>query len=232
MNLSEQTFFITGANRGLGLALAREALARGARKVYAAARDPSTVTLSGAVPVRLDVTREEDAAQLATHFPDVTVLINNAGVAELGGFLPEGSLAATRRMLEVNVFGPASVTQALAPVLAANGGGAVLNVLSVASWLHKPLLGAYSATKAAAWALTNSLRHELRAQATRVSGLHVAFIDTDLTKGLDVPKLDVNDVARRALDGLAAGDEEILIDDFTRQVKHGLNAQTPVYLAP
>lgn len=232
MNLSEQTFFITGANRGLGLALAREALARGARKVYAAARDPSTVTLSGAVPVRLDVTREEDAAQLATHFPDVTVLINNAGVAELGGFLPEGSLAATRRMLEVNVFGPASVTQALAPVLAANGGGAVLNVLSVASWLHKPLLGAYSATKAAAWALTNSLRHELRAQATRVSGLHVAFIDTDLTKGLDVPKLDVNDVARRALDGLAAGDEEILIDDFTRQVKQGLNAQTPVYLAP
>lgn len=232
MNLSEQTFFITGANRGLGLALAREALARGARKVYAAARDPSTVTLSGAVPVRLDVTREEDAAQLATHFPDVTVLINNAGVAELGGFLPEGSLAATRRMLEVNVFGPASVTQALAPVLAANGGGAVLNVLSVASWLHKPLLGAYSATKAAAWALTNSLRHELRAQATRVSGLHVAFIDTELTKGLDVPKLDVNDVARRALDGLAAGDEEILIDDFTRQVKQGLNAQTPVYLAP
>jgi len=232
MNLSEQTFFITGANRGLGLALAREALARGARKVYAAARDPSTVTLSGVVPVRLDVTREEDAAQLATHFPDVTVLINNAGVAELGGFLPEGSLAATRRMLEVNVFGPASVTQALAPVLAANGGGAVLNVLSVASWIHKPLLGAYSATKAAAWALTNSLRHELRAQATRVSGLHVAFIDTDLTKGLDVPKLDVHDVARRALDGLAAGDEEILIDDFTRQVKQGLNAQTPVYLAP
>ena len=232
MNFSEQTIFITGANRGLGLALAREALARGARKVYAAARDLSTVTLPGVVPVRLDVTREEDVAQLAAHFPDVTVLINNAGIAELGGFLPEGSLAATRRMLEVNVFGPARVTQALAPVLAANGGGAVLNVLSVASWVHKPLLGAYGATKAAAWALTNSLRHELRAQGTRVSGMHVAFIDTDLTKGLEVPKLDVNDVARRTYDGLAAGDEEILIDDFTRQVKQGLSAQTPVYLVP
>ena len=232
MNLTEHTFFITGANRGLGLALAREALARGARKVYAAARDPSTVTLPGVVPVRLDVTREEDVAQLATHFPDVTVLINNAGIAELGGFLPEGSLAATRRMFEVNVMGPARVTQALAPVLAANGGGAVLNVLSVASWVHKPLLGAYGATKAAAWALTNSLRHELRAQGTRVSGMHVAFIDTDLTKGLEVPKLDVNDVARRTFDGLVAGDEEILIDDFTRQVKQGLNAQAPVYLVP
>lgn len=232
MNFSEQTFFITGANRGLGLALAREALARGARKVYAAARDPSTVTLPGVVPVRLDVTREDQLAQLDGHFADVTVLINNAGVAELGGFLPEGSLAATRRMLEVNVFGPARVTQVLAPALAANGGGAVLNVLSVASWIHKPLLGAYGATKAAAWALTNSLRHELREQGTRVSGLHVAFIDTDLTKGLDVPKLDVKDVARRAFDSLAAGEEEILIDDFTRQVKQGLNAPTPVYLVP
>jgi NAD(P)-dependent dehydrogenase (short-subunit alcohol dehydrogenase family) len=232
MNFSEQTFFITGANRGLGLALAREALARGARKVYAAARDPSTVTLPGVVPVRLDVTREDQLAQLDGHFADVTVLINNAGVAELGGFLPEGSLTATRRMLEVNVFGPARVTQVLAPALAANGGGAVLNVLSVASWIHKPLLGAYGATKAAAWALTNSLRHELREQGTRVSGLHVAFIDTDLTKGLDVPKLDVKDVARRAFDSLAAGEEEILIDDFTRQVKQGLNAPTPVYLVP
>lgn len=232
MNLSEQTVFITGANRGLGLALAREAIARGARKVYAAARDPSTVTLPGVVPVRLDVTREADAAQLAAHFPDVTVLINNAGIAELGGFLPEGSLAATQRMFEVNVFGPARVTQAFAPVLAANGGGSVLNVLSVASWIHKPLLGAYGATKAAAWALTNSLRHELREQGTRVSGMHVAFIDTDLTKGLEVPKLDVNDVARRTFEGLAAGDEEILIDDFTRQVKQTLNAQTPVYIAP
>lgn len=232
MNFSEQILFITGANRGLGLALAREALARGARKVYAAARDPSAVSLPGVVPVRLDVTRDEDVAQLAAKYPDITVLINNAGIAELGGFLPEGSLAAAQRMFEVNVLGPARVTQKLAPVLAANGGGAVINVLSVASWIHKPLLGAYGATKAAAWALTNSLRHELRAQGTRVSGLHVAFIDTDLTKGLEVPKLDVKDVARRTFDGLAAGDEEILIDDFTRQVKQGLTAATPVYLVP
>lgn len=232
MNLTEQTVFITGANRGLGQALAREAVARGARKVYAAARDPASVTLPGVVPVRLDVTCEGDVAQLAAHFPDVTVLINNAGVAELGGFMPEDSLAATRRMLEVNVFGPARVTQALAPVLAANGGGAVLNVLSVASWIHKPLLGAYGSTKAAAWALTNSLRHELREQGTRVSGLHVAFIDTDLTKGLEVPKLNASDVARLTFDGLVAGDEEILIDDFTRQVKQGLTAQPPIYLVP
>lgn len=162
MNFSNATFLITGANRGLGLALAREALARGARKVYAAARDPASITLPGVVPVRVDVADAKEVARLAEHVPDVTVLINNAGVAELGGFLPEGSEAATRRQLEVNLFGPLRVTQALAPLLAANGGGAVLNVLSVASWIHKPLLGSYGATKAAAWALTNSLRHELR----------------------------------------------------------------------
>lgn len=231
MNLSTATFFITGANRGLGLALAREALAQGARKVYVAARNPAAVTEPGVVPVRLDVTSDADIDALAARHPDVNVLINNAGVAETGGFLGEGSVAAARRQMDTNFFGPLRVTQALAPVLAANGGGAVLNVLSVASWVHRPLLGAYAATKAAAWALTNTLRHELREQGTRVSGLHVGFIATDLTRDLDVPKLDAADVARRALEGLAAGEEEILVDELTRQVKAGLNAQPPVYLA-
>ena len=231
MNLSTATFFITGANRGLGLALAREALAQGARKVYVAARDPSHISEPGVVPVRLDVTSDADLETLAHRHPDVNVLINNAGVAETGGFLPEGSVAATRRQMEVNFYGPLRVTQALAPVLAANGGGAVLNVLSVATWINRPLLGVYGATKSAAWALTNGLRHELREQGTRVSGLHVGFIDTDLTKDLDVPKLQATDVARRALEGLAAGEEEILVDDFTRQVKAGLNAEPPVYVA-
>ena len=231
MNLSTATFFITGANRGLGLALAREALAQGARKVYVAARDPSHISEPGVVPVRLDVTSDADLETLALRHPDVNVLINNAGVAETGGFLPEGSVAATRRQMEVNFYGPLRVTQALAPVLAANGGGAVLNVLSVATWINRPLLGVYGATKSAAWALTNGLRHELREQGTRVSGLHVGFIDTDLTKDLDVPKLQATDVARRALEGLAAGEEEILVDDFTRQVKAGLNAEPPVYVA-
>lgn len=231
MNLSTATVFITGANRGLGLALAREALAQGARKVYVAARDPGRIDLPGAVPVRLDVTSEADLAALAGQAPDVNLLINNAGVAETGGFMPEGSVAAARRQMEVNFYGPLRVTQALAPVLAANGGGAVLNVLSVASWVNRPLLGVYGATKSAAWALTNGLRHELREQGTTVSGLHVGFIDTDLTQGLDVPKLGAAEVAREALQGVADGREEILVGDFTRQVKAGLTAEPPVYLA-
>ncbi len=231
MNLSTATVFITGANRGLGLALAREALAQGARKVYVAARNPAGIDLPGVVPIRLDVTSEADIATLAELAPDVNLLINNAGVAEFGGFLSDTSVDAARRQMEVNFFGPLRVTQALAPVLAANGGGAVLNVLSVASWINRPLLGTYGATKSAAWALTNGLRHELREQGTRVSGLHVGFIDTDLTQGIDAPKLDAAQVAREALQAVAEGREEILVGDLTRQVKAGLNAEPPVYIA-
>jgi len=231
MNLSTSTVFITGANRGLGLALAREALAQGARKVYVAARNPQHVDLPGVVPLRLDVTSDADLAELAHRAPDVNLLINNAGVAEFGGFMPANSVAAARRQMEVNFYGPLRVTQAFAPVLAANGGGAVLNVLSVASWINRPLLGVYGATKSAAWALTNGLRHELREQGTLVSGLHVGFIDTDLTTGIDAPKLDAADVAREALQGVAEGREEILVGDLTRQVKAGLTAEPPVYIA-
>lgn len=231
MNLSTATVFITGANRGLGLALAREALAQGARKVYVAARNPDGIDLPGVVPIRLDVTSEADIATLAEQAPDVNLLINNAGVAEFGGFLSDTSVDAARRQMEVNFFGPLRVTQALAPVLAANGGGAVLNVLSVASWINRPLLGTYGATKSAAWALTNGLRHELREQGTRVSGLHVGFIDTDLTQGIDAPKLDAAQVARETLQAVAEGREEILVGDLTRQVKAGLNAEPPVYIA-
>lgn len=231
MNLSTATVLITGANRGLGLALAREALAQGARKVYVAARNPAGIDLPGVVPIRLDVTSEADIATLAEQAPDVNLLINNAGVAEFGGFLSDTSVDAARRQMEVNFFGPLRVTQALAPVLAANGGGAVLNVLSVASWINRPLLGTYGATKSAAWALTNGLRHELREQGTRVSGLHVGFIDTDLTQGIDAPKLDAAQVAREALQAVAEGREEILVGDLTRQVKAGLNAEPPVYIA-
>ncbi len=175
MQLHNATVFITGANRGLGLAFAREALARGARKVYAGARDPASVTLAGVEAVQLDVTRPEDVAAAVQRCGDVTLLVNNAGIAELGAFLAEGSEAAARRQLETNFFGPLRLSQAFAPVLAAHGGGAILNVLSVASWVNSPLLAAYGASKSAAWALTNGLRHELRAQHTQVLGMHVGL---------------------------------------------------------
>jgi NAD(P)-dependent dehydrogenase (short-subunit alcohol dehydrogenase family) len=230
MTLDNATVFITGANRGLGLAFARAALARGARKVYAAARDTSTVTLAGVVPVQLDVTRPEDIAAAARACGDVTLLINNAGIAAPGGFLDAGAVAAAQRHLDTNFFGPLRMTQAFAPILAANGGGAILNVLSIASWINGPLLGNYGMSKSAAWAMTNGTRIELAGQQTQVLALHVGFIDTDLTTGFDVPKSAPDAVVQTTLDALEAGASEVLADDITRQVHAGLSAHPAVYL--
>ena len=230
MTLDNATVLVTGANRGLGLAFARGALARGARKVYAGARDPANITLPGVEAIRLDVTSADDIAAAARECGDLTVLINNAGIATTGGFLADGSVEAARAQMETNYFGPMRLSQAFAPVLASNGGGAILNVLSIASWISSPLLATYAATKSAAWSLTNGLRHELRAQGTQVLGLHVGFVDTDLTRGMDVPKSLPEDVVRAALDALEAGADEVLADEITRQVKQGLSAQPGVYL--
>ncbi len=230
MELKNATVLITGANRGIGLAFAREALARGARKVYAGARDPASISLPGLQAIKLDVTSDEDVAAAAAQGKDVTLVINNAGIAATGGFLAGDSIESARRHLETNLLGPLRVAQAFAPVLAANGGGALLNVLSIASWINRPLLGVYGMSKSAAWALTNGLRHELREQGTQVLGLHMGFVDTDLTRGLDAPKSTPESVVRQAFDALEAGAEEVLADDATRQVKQGLAAEPPVYL--
>jgi NAD(P)-dependent dehydrogenase (short-subunit alcohol dehydrogenase family) len=230
MKLDNATVLITGANRGLGLAFAREALKRGARKVYAGARNPASVTLAGVVPIKLDVTSAADIAAVARELGDVTLLINNAGIAATGGFLAEGSAEAAQRHLDTNFFGPLRLTQAFAPILAKNGGGAILNVLSIASWINGPLLGNYGMSKSAAWAMTNGTRIELREQNTQVLALHVGFIDTDLTNGFDVPKSQPDDVVRTTLDALEAGASEVLADEITRQVHAGL--PSGVYLKP
>jgi NAD(P)-dependent dehydrogenase (short-subunit alcohol dehydrogenase family) len=230
MKLANATVLVTGANRGLGLAFAREALARGARRVYAAARDPASVTLPGVVPIRLDVTKPDQIAAAARECGDVTLLINNAGIAATGGFLADDSVASAQRHLDTNLFGPMRLTQAFAPVLAANGGGAILNVLSIASWISGPLLGVYGMSKSAAWAMTNGTRIELSEQHTQVLALHVSFVDTDLTSGFDVPKLEPGAVIRTALDALEAGASEVLADEFTRKVHAGLSADPAVYL--
>jgi NAD(P)-dependent dehydrogenase (short-subunit alcohol dehydrogenase family) len=230
MKLHNATVLITGANRGIGLAFAREALVRGARKVYAGARNPASVTLAGVEAIALDVTHPEQVAAAAQRAGDVTLVINNAGIANLGGFLAEGGIESARAHLETNFFGLLRVSQAFAPVLAANGGGALLNVLSIASWINSPMLSVYGASKSAAWALTNGLRNDLRAQGTQVLGLHMGFVDTDLTKGIEMPKSSPEDIVRRAFDALESGAEEVLGDEFTRQVKSGLSAEPGVYL--
>ena len=230
MKIENSVVFISGANRGIGLAFAQEALARGARKVYAAARDPSGITQAGIVPITLDVTNAADVAAAAQACGDVTLLINNAGIANFGGFLEPGAIDSARAQLEVNFFGPLRLSEAFAGILAANGGGAILNVLSIAAWINSPMLAVYGATKSAAWGLTNGLRHELRAQQTQVLALHMGFVDTDLTKGIDFPKSQPSDIVKRALDGLEAGAEEVLADEITHQVKQGLSAHPGVYL--
>ncbi len=232
MKIENAVVLVTGANRGIGLAFARALLARGARKVYAAARDPSTVDLPGVQALQLDVTKPQEVAAAALQAADVTLVINNAGIAQPGGFLAPDSDAVARRIFETNFFGMLNMSKAFAPVLKVNGGGALLNVLSVASWVNSGELAAYSASKSAAWSLTNALRHELAAQKTQVLGLHMAYVDTDLTRGFEVQKSSAEDIVQRALDGLESGADEVLADALTQQVRQGLTAKRPAYLPP
>lgn len=230
MKIENATVLVTGANRGLGLAFTHELLARGARKVYAGARDPATITQSGVQPLRLDVTNSADVAAAAELASDVTLVINNAGIAQPGGFLAPDSEDVTRRIFETNFFAMLRMSKAFAPILKANGGGALLNVLSVVSWVNSGAMAAYAASKSAAWSLSNALRNELAAQKTQVLALHMGFVDTDLARGFDAPKSSAEEIVKRALDGLESGLDEVLADERTLQVKQGLTAARPSYL--
>ncbi|MEV6283544.1 SDR family oxidoreductase [Kribbella sp. NPDC051770] len=221
MKLSGTTAFVTGANRGLGRHFAQELLARGAKKVYAAARNPDAIDLPGVEKIRLDITAPAAVAAAVAQAPDVDLLINNAGIGGTDNLI-SGDLDEIRRQLETHFFGTLGMVRGFAPVLGTNGGGAVLNVLSVLSLVSMPEAGAYAAAKAAQLSLTNSIRYELAAQGTLVSGLLLAATDTDMMAGYDVPKNDPADVIRTALDGLEADLTEILADEPTRQAKASL----------
>jgi NAD(P)-dependent dehydrogenase (short-subunit alcohol dehydrogenase family) len=220
MELTGRTAFVTGANRGLGRHFAEQLRQRGAT-VYAGARNPSAIDLPGVIPIAIDVTDPESVQAAAAATQGVSLLINNAGSAT-GASLLTGELADIRLEMETHYFGTLAVTRAFAPQLAANGGGAVLNVLSVLSWITFPGVGAYSAAKSAAWSLTNELRIELATQGTAVSALHVGYMDTDMARHVEAEKNDPAVVAKLALDGVAAGQAEILADDLSRQVQAGL----------
>ena len=222
MKIEGSVALVTGANRGIGRALAEGLLARGAAKVYAGVRDPSSVTDPRLVPVQLDVTDAEQVARAARDLGDVEIVVNNAGIGR-GGAPLTADLDGARAELEVNYLGIVSTTQAFAPVLAANGGGALVNVLSVVSWVHPPQLATYAASKAAAWGYTNAARVELRPQGTQVLGVHVGFVDTDLTAGMDVEKIGTGAVVGEVLDALERGASEVLVDEFTRNVKAALS---------
>ena len=223
MKLEGSVVLVTGANRGLGQEFAKLALAAGAKKVYAGARDPAKVSLAGVVPVKLDVTNADDVATVASQCADVTFLINNAGIARLGGVVQGDPDTLLREHMETNVFGMLNLSRAFAGTLGKNGGGAILNILSILSWVNTPSLGTYGVSKAAAWSLTNELRHELRAQGTQVVGLHAGFIDTDMARSFDAPKITPQDVVTQAFAAIEAGEHEVLVDAGTRQVKGGLS---------
>ena len=218
MDLADSTAFVTGANRGLGRHFAEQLLARGAT-VYGGARNPDLIDLPGVIPVALDVTDPESVAAAARVASGVSLLINNAG-SFTGASLLRGSLDDIRLEMETHYFGTLDVTRAFAPQLA---GGAVLNVLSVLSWVTAPTSAAYSAAKSAQWSLTNALRIELAEQNTQVTALHVGYMDTDMARGVDAPKSDPAAVAKLALDAVAAGDVEVLADDVSRRVQAGLS---------
>jgi len=222
MNIQHTTALVTGANRGIGKAFANALLDRGAMKVYAAVRDVATVTDPRLAPVQLDVTDPDRVAAVAHELDDVQVVVNNAGVLHVARPLT-ASLDAARLELTTNYLSLISMTQAFAPVLERNGGGAFINILSVFSWVATPLLTTYSASKAAAWSFTNAARIELRRQGTQVIGVHAGPVDTDMTAAIDLEKIPPATVATSALDALEAGQPEAVVDEYSRAIKAGLS---------
>ncbi|MGW0789987.1 SDR family oxidoreductase [Streptomyces sp. NPDC002911] len=224
MDIAGSTALVTGANRGIGRRFVEQLLERGAVKVYASARHPESISIRDprVVPLYLDLLDEESISQAAAAAPDVTLLVNNAGITT-GADLLTSDLDLIRLDLETHLFGTLRVIRAFAPALASNGGGAIVNVLSVLSWVATGEgSGSYSVAKAAEWNMTNGVRVELADRKTLVQGVHLGAADTDMMAGRDTPKVDPADVARAALDGVQAGAIEVLVDDPSRFVKAAL----------
>lgn len=231
MDIKNAVVLVTGSNRGLGRALVEALKQAGAAKIYAAARNPASINYEGVTPVALDVTSPDSIAAAAKACPDVNVVINNAGIARGGVLLSATGEQTAREEMDTNFFGPWRVTQAFAPTLARNGGGALVNVLSVLSWISLPGTATYCVSKAAAWSLTNGLRNELRGQGTQVVGVHLGLMDTDMTAGFDAPKIAPKDVAEQIVRALQDGSDEVLADDTSRQVKGSLSSPQAAYLS-
>jgi len=229
MDIEGAVALVTGANRGLGKAFVDALLAGGAGKVYAACRQPASHLDERVVPLRLDVTSPTDITAAAKNCPDVTILVNNAGIMLTTPILAPGSDDALRREIEVNVFGVLAMARSFAPLLARNGGGAIINVLSVASWFVNPFNATYCTSKHAALAVTNALRIELCAQGTRVLGVHAGFIDTDMARHVAGPKSRAQDVADQALHGLRFGEDHVLADSSAIEIHDALAADRAAF---
>ncbi len=223
MKITGSVALVTGANRGIGRAFVEELLKRGASKIYVAARDPASLSdlLKSRdprlAPLALDVANEAQVLSAAEAASDVTLLINNAGVAGFHGAISAPDLTTARREMEVNYFAPLSLIRAFAPRLAASGGGAIVNLLSFLSLVTLPRAGTYSASKAAALAMTRSARAELAAQGTKVIAVMPVQVDTDMGRDLPEPRLTPQEVVSEALDAVESGLEEVFPGELTRR---------------
>jgi len=225
-DITGRVALVTGANRGLGAAFVTALLERGASKVYAAARRPETVTSRDprVVPLELDVTDADSIQRAAAIATDVSVLVNNAGIAA-NQSLVTGDLDEIHRELDTNFWGPVLVTRAFAPVLEANGGGAIVNMHSALSWLAT---GSYSATKAALWSASNSARVELAPAGIQVVGVHVGYVDTEMAADAPGVKVPPSQVAEEALDAVANDEAEAVVGDTAQLVKSRLHEDVRV----
>jgi short-subunit dehydrogenase len=213
---------ITGATGAIAKALIAELKVRGAAKIYAAARDVSGLAASeGLVPVKMDVTSDDEVAAATRVAGDVTLLINNAGINHNTAFLVTPDVAIAREEIEINYLAPLRVTKAFAPALIKNK-GAVLNILTILARVNLPFMGSYCASKAAGLSLTQGLRGELVPKGVRVAAALPGAIDTRMTAMLTIPKMTTADAAKEILDGFEAGEEEIYVGDMARGLAQGL----------
>lgn len=222
MNVQESVAFITGANRGIGKAYVEALVKAGARRIYATARSADTLNEVVAIapdriiPIALDVTNLEQVNAAAQIAQDVTLLINNAGVIGSGGLFTPNSIETARWEMNTNYFGTLSMVRTFAPILKLNGGGAIVNMLSVVSVANAPVFGSYSASKAALNSLTQDIRAELAAQGTQVVGVFPGPVDTAMTEGLPVDKVEPISVAQAVLQAVEAGLEDVYPDPISQ----------------
>lgn len=228
--LSGTVALVTGANRGIGKEFIQQLLDRGVAKVYAAARNPRSISHTDprVVPLALDVTDVDSVARAATQARDVSVLVNNAGIATPTPVLSSDT-STLRRELEVNLFGPLAVTSAFVDGIVERN-GVVVNVASVLSWLA--LGSSYGVSKAALWSATDSLRLDLAPKGVQVVGVYMAYVDTDMTAGVEAPKTSPAEVVAQVLDGVEAGELEVLADQTTRDVRASLHLPVASRYAP
>ncbi|WAP51796.1 SDR family oxidoreductase [Arthrobacter sp. ATA002] len=225
MNINGATALVTGANRGIGKHFVEQLVAGGARKVYATARNIDAVDIHDprVIPLRLDLLDEGSIGEAVAAAPDVNLLINNAGITT-GANLLSSPLEEIRADLETHLFGTLRVIRAFTPVIEGQGAGAIINVLSVLSWVATAAgSGSYSVAKAAEWNMTNGVRVELAGRNILVQGVHLGGADTDMMAGVDGPKIHPADVAKASLAGLEGGAIEVLVDDPSRFVKAALS---------